>query len=444
MHDVDVIIIGAGLAGLSAAVEVSRNKKRVLVLEGRSIVGGRTSSWIEKGMHVESGFHRFLGFFEALPKLLETVGVDVDDIVHWEDEIEIRLPDSKPSAVFGLSPLHKPLKSLSSMMFNNEFISPLEKTKIAAFFAHGFVDLKKEPTKLDKETVYSYAKKYDIAEETIQRVLVPVTEGLFFLDIHRYGAFNLFSLFAPYLPKLHKTRVGAFTGGMTEVMMNPMKTYVEQHGGLVQTNATVSDLIIEDGRVLGVVHNGKKISAMHVVLATSLANAQTLLRKHFKTQPFFKPMLSLPSMPSVTFQIELAKPSMDKDRTTFSPGTCLSSYTEESRTSFKDSRGRLSVILSHPEIYVRKSSKTIVHDVLTDLKRLDIAVDSKDVVDYRKITWPQDFYSYECGTDALRPPQKTPIKGLTLAGDYTRQKYMSTMEGAVVSGQLAAEHIRTL
>ena len=42
------------------------------------------------------------------------------------------------------------------------------------------------------------------------------------------------------------------------------------------------------------------------------------------------------------------------------------------------------------------------------------------------------------GNDALRPQQATPIAGLTLAGDYTRQPYIATMEGAVVSGQLAA------
>ena len=55
---------------------------------------------------------------------------------------------------------------------------------------------------------------------------------------------------------------------------------------------------------------------------------------------------------------------------------------------------------------------------------------------------PADFYSLSPGTDALRPPQQTPVAGLTLAGDYTRQEYLGTMEGAVVSGRLAARAVR--
>jgi 15-cis-phytoene desaturase len=57
---------------------------------------------------------------------------------------------------------------------------------------------------------------------------------------------------------------------------------------------------------------------------------------------------------------------------------------------------------------------------------------------YRVVRLPADFYSLSPGNDALRPPQATPIEGLTLAGDYTQQKYIATMEGAVVSGRLAA------
>jgi 15-cis-phytoene desaturase len=51
------------------------------------------------------------------------------------------------------------------------------------------------------------------------------------------------------------------------------------------------------------------------------------------------------------------------------------------------------------------------------------------------------FHCLAPGYNHLRPEQKTPVKGLTLAGDYTRQPLFSTMEGAVLSGQRAAEAI---
>jgi uncharacterized protein with NAD-binding domain and iron-sulfur cluster len=43
------------------------------------------------------------------------------------------------------------------------------------------------------------------------------------------------------------------------------------------------------------------------------------------------------------------------------------------------------------------------------------------------------------GIDALRPPQRTPVRGLFLAGDWTATGWPATMEGAVRSGYRAAE-----
>ena len=54
---------------------------------------------------------------------------------------------------------------------------------------------------------------------------------------------------------------------------------------------------------------------------------------------------------------------------------------------------------------------------------------------------PAEFYALTPGSEALKPLQKTPIAGLTLAGDYTKQKYLATIEGAVYSGRLAAKAV---
>lgn len=52
---IDSIIVGAGLSGLSCAVELVDKGKKVLVLESRPVVGGRTSSWNEIGIVSLSG-----------------------------------------------------------------------------------------------------------------------------------------------------------------------------------------------------------------------------------------------------------------------------------------------------------------------------------------------------------------------------------------------------
>ncbi|HET8671239.1 MAG TPA: FAD-dependent oxidoreductase, partial [Candidatus Saccharimonadales bacterium] len=234
-----------------------------------------------------------------------------------------------------------------------------------------------------------------------------------------------------------KLRVGAFNGGMSEVMMQPMADYVVAKGGEIRTNSPVEALLVEDDSVRGVVVRGRKIKGEHVILAASLRSAQRLISKSLKHHEWFADMLKLPTMPAVTFQMELTKPSMELDRTTFGPQTALASFAEQSRTTFRGSAGRLSVILATPDTYIAMPPADILDIVVRDARRLGIELE--DIVkDYRKIIWQHDFYSLEPNHEYLRPSQRTPIPGLTLAGDYTKQPYLATMEGATVSGKIAS------
>ena len=62
---------------------------------------------------------------------------------------------------------------------------------------------------------------------------------------------------------------------------------------------------------------------------------------------------------------------------------------------------------------------------------------------YKVIKTPQSVYKAVPGCQDLRPDQKTPIRNFFLTGDYTMQKYLASMEGAVLSGKLCAEKIQT-
>src|SRR5271154_3235170 len=58
---VDVAVIGAGLAGLTAARELRRHKLRVCVIEARDRVGGRTLDHGIGGGHVVEGGGQWAG-----------------------------------------------------------------------------------------------------------------------------------------------------------------------------------------------------------------------------------------------------------------------------------------------------------------------------------------------------------------------------------------------
>ncbi|WPZ19996.1 FAD-dependent oxidoreductase [Geobacillus subterraneus] len=111
--------------------------------------------------------------------------------------------------------------------------------------------------------------------------------------------------------------------------------------------------------------------------------------------------------------------------------------TEQSRTTFRHVPGRLSIIIGDPERWIKASGEAILSQVYADASTIGLPL-SGHIRQSRIISHPEDFHSLAPGYDHLRPRQQTDVPGLTLAGDYTRQPYFATMEGAVLSGQRAA------
>ena len=131
---------------------------------------------------------------------------------------------------------------------------------------------------------------------------------------------------------------------------------------------------------------------------------------------------------------------MELDRTTFTPTINIASYTEESRSTFKNSSGRVSIILVSKREYVSYTDEEILELVLLEYEKIGIYI--KDLIkDFRVVRHIDKFYDFSFNNDYLRPGNKTSLKGLFLTGDYTRQKWFSTMEGAVVSGLKVADFI---
>ena len=62
----DVVIVGAGLAGLSAAREIQRHGLSVIVLEASDAVGGRVRTDIVDGFQLDRGFQVMLTAYPEL------------------------------------------------------------------------------------------------------------------------------------------------------------------------------------------------------------------------------------------------------------------------------------------------------------------------------------------------------------------------------------------
>ena len=105
-----------------------------------------------------------------------------------------------------------------------------------------------------------------------------------------------------------------------------------------------------------------------------------------------------------------------------------------------------SPVAGSPINWIGRPDEEIIAATLGELERLfptEIAADgSKAKVEkYAVVKTPRSVYAAIPGRNKFRPSQETPIRNLVLAGDFTSQKFLGSMEGAVLSGKLAAEVI---
>lgn len=436
----DVIIVGAGLAGLSCAYELSAKGKKVLVLEAHSYAGGRTSSFVDNGMRVESGLHRHIGYYSALPGLLKKCGVRLKDIVTWEEKADILIKEEKQKLVLGLAPLLGFQKTMAGIFGNREVWSAKDKLSLLPFFLCGMGSYLFS-RKLDDYTVEEYAKKHRVTKRSRELILTSLSSGIFFLPPETYSAYAFFGLFAPAIPKFYKMRIGAYLGGMTEVLCDPIVKKAESLGAEFHFSEPVKEVLVQEGKVTGVrAENGTEYRVPHTVIAATLPAAKEILAP-LKEEAALKDLFDLPVMSSCSVQLELDSPALEKDITTFGPGTDMVCFAEQSRTTFQGERGRLSLILGNPKDYADKTMEEILPIIMEQMASLGIDL-KHHVLRARKISEENDFYSLGKGNQKLRPRQKTGIEGLVLAGDYTLTSSFATMEGAVLSGKAAAKCCR--
>jgi 15-cis-phytoene desaturase len=453
----DAIVIGSGLAGLSAAFELAAREQKVLVLESDKQVGGRTSNWKAASMDVESGVHKFVGVYRELPRLLKRAGIELDQVFVYLDEIEIRVAEGgernhapgrqRRSGRFGTSLLHRPLLTLGGALGNGELLPLRDKARLVYVLIAGILDYLRDPEALDRKTVAEYARDHGASANLVDTVFFSLSGGLFFLPPERYSALPFFALTWESVKRSYASRLAIFRGGMTDVMAAPLARAIERRGGRVLVE-TPAERLAADGRgVAGAYAGGLAYLAPRVVLATPIAAAKRILEATWGAQlpedAELRKLAALPEMSGVAVQLELDSPAGPDDHPVFGPNSILGTFAEQSHVTFRASPGRISTFLSPSEPYMAMKDDEVVAAVVRDLARQGVDVRGR-VRCSAVVRHASDFYRLEPGSESLRPRQRTTIRGLALAGDYTKQPFVCSMEGAVVSGRLAAEAVLDL
>jgi len=471
-----VAIVGAGLAGLSAAVNLADAGWEVEIYESRPFVGGKVGSWVDKdGNHVEMGLHVFFGCYTHLFGLMEKVGA-IANLRRKEHthtfinqggnvgELDFRFLTGAPfnglKAFFTTSQLSAIDKMANSLALGT---SPI---------VRGLVDLDgamKTIRDLDKISFADWFRQHGGNNGSLQRMWNPIAYALGFIDTENISARCMLTIFQLFAARSEASVLRMLEGSPQEYFHQPILNYLEARGAKIYTRCRVKDVLYEEkdgetavtGLVVGKGEETETITADAYVAACDVPGIKRLLPQAWRQWPTFDNIYQLDAVPVATVQLrfdgwvtELQDPAKRKqlqqatgiDNLLYTPDADFSCFADLALTSpgdyYRPGEGSLlQLVLTPGDPFIKQSNSAIAQHVLSQVQQLFPSSRDLNMTWYSVVKLAQSLYREAPGMDVYRPNQKTPVRNFFLAGSYTQQDYIDSMEGATISGERAAQTV---
>jgi phytoene desaturase len=439
-----VAVIGAGLAGLTAAADLADVGHHVVVLEKRHVAGGKVSSWDAGERTIESGLHIFFGCYRELLQMMRRVGA-FDHILWKEHTIYVARPGGRLSR-FRFPNLPAPLNGIMAFTANDLLTWSEKLTNVRALIRPWLMPLPKI-ARWDECTYQEWHRGYGIAEGVLTKWWNPIALSMGFLPASQMSARPMTTVFHHFSRGAGASRVGFLDGPPQLRMHQAFVDYITERGGEVRLNARVRELLIDptsDYPTIQAVRldSDEIVQADGVVLAAPLHNARQLIPAALKEMPYFRDLNKLKSVPVMNVQVWFDRYVSKVDNLFFTADAPFSVFADLAVvTPLYDRTGGslVSMAVAPAQPLWHLDDEEIAQRCIEALMTLWPQVKHARVLHTSVVKIPNSIYREVPGSDSLRPTQHTPISNLTLAGDYTRQDYMASMEGAVRSGHLAAQ-----
>jgi len=433
----DVVIVGGGVAGLSAGVELSSRDYRVLLLEQRPRLGGRTYSFVDEatGDVVDNGQHLLMGCYHETRRYLREIGSD--HLATLQDNLHIDfLHPEKGVVSLSCPPFVAPFHVLAGLL-KLRTLSRLDRFKLLR------VGLELQRTSTQKEQT--------LGAMTVEEWLVSLGQSQenrkYLWDIIAIGSLNdnpdsvsalLFFrvLRAAFLGSRENSCLLIPRCGLSELLVDPASRYIQSRGGTVKTGcgaktfetrgSQVAQLLCEDGSV---VESRTFISAVPYYAIRSIFEGTTFA----STEQF-------ESSSIITINLWLDREILENEFVALLDTRVQWIFNKSRLLGKKNPRREqyLALVMSGAGEFVGSDKDALIQIAMEDLRRTIPAARQSEVVSSLIIKEKRATFSPKPGTESLRPMTGTTFENFFLAGDWTDTGYPATIEGAVLSGRKAA------
>ena len=439
----DVIVVGAGAAGLSAAVALAGAGKRVRLLERKPYVGGRAYSYEHPALgEVVDSQHVLLGCCTNLIDLCEQAGSAHK--IRWYDKQTFLEPNGNSSTI-ETSDLPAPLHFAPSFAA----LSTLSwKDKIG--MARGLMEFFRGYPAEDNESMEQWFKRTQQTERSIRHFWNPVLTAT--LNDH---AAHCSTRYAGKV--FHELFIKSSTGGRLGIPTVPLSEFyeaiarlIEAKGGTVQLRASVETVTQEqDGRWRVDIADATYL-ADSIVLALPFEQTQRLLPAVRLNQHFTGSGLNTRDRLELKLARQVHSPFtsvllwFDREITDLDHAWLLDTTIEwffhksRIRRYPKEKGSYVELVIAGSRAQLSMTREEILSSAVRELAMFFPEVSRAKLIKSGVLKEARATFSVVPGLDRFRPANQTDWPGFYLAGDWTATEWPSTMEGAVRSGRLAA------
>ena len=451
-----VAIAGAGLAGLACAKYLVDAGIEPIVLERRDVLGGLVAAWKdEDGDWYETGLHVFFGAYPNMIQLFKELGIE--DRLQWKQHTLIFNQPEKPGTYsrFDVPNIPAPFNVIVSIIRNNDMLTWRQKFKFAIGLLPAIVRGQQYVENMDKYDLLNWLEQQGIDERVNSDIFIAASKALTFINPEDVSATIPLTAINRFLKERYGSKVAFLDGSPTERLCQPMVDYITERGGKVRVNAPLRKIMTdEQGEINGFLIRGLNgaedeiLKADAYVSAMSVDALKLMLPEPWKEKPFFDKMSKLEGVEVINLHLWFDRKITEIDHLLFSRSPLLSVYADMSNTckEYADpDKSMLELVLAPAKDWIARSDEDIIEATMQELKRLFPqhfeGDDRATLLKSKVVKTPRSVYRAIAGTQSYKPTQKTPVDNFYLAGSYTKQEYLGSMEGAVLSGKLAAKAI---
>jgi squalene-associated FAD-dependent desaturase len=459
-----VVVVGGGFAGLAAAIALQERRHDVVLLERRGVLGGRATSLRDAvtGEDVDNGTHLMLGAYGATLDLLRRAGAL--DLVALQPGLKLEWRDEKGATALECPPLGAPLHLVAGIL---GLRVPLA-VKLQAIRLGLAVRFGKRPTGL---TLAEYFRRCGQGPSVRRLLWDPLALAILNEPVERAAAVLFHRVFEEaFLRDNRASRLALLRRGWG-VLFERLARYLEGRGGTVRRGARVDEILVEGAQATGVRYTQRagtreevagrregaagrreeaagrapstRVEAADAVVSAVPAHAlRGLLPGEWRTREPFAALERFSSSPIVSIEIWLDRVVVDRPMLGLRDSEVEWVFDKGRLHGREGAPQHLAFVVSAAYRSAPKPNAELVAAATGALGRCFPAMATAHVQRALVLREPLATFASSPELEPLRPEPDTPIPGLFLAGDWTNTGLPATIEGAVRSGQRAAQHAR--